>query len=326
MAVDSVKHLGCSVEVTALHSGSSAAAMDSLLIHAPLGSCDVIFGPLDAAQLPALADYCDLRGIRLVVPFSSLATQVAGHPLHYLVNAPRHTMQKQASWFAQTLFSNDNFVIIESSEKNDEGAALVERVRTAMDGCNVYVKQLSIDTNDSVFTEALVAEKTNILLINSSTLTALNALLAKLRNFASQHPQYRFALIGYPAWQTYTAQTLNDLYRFDTYIYSSFFRDPNDKRIIAFEERFKSNFGRTMAQTYPRYGLFGFDLGYFFLSGLGIYGDELEGHLNAITVKPLQHPLDFQSQGEDDGYINSFVELVHYANYQAIEFIFRNNE
>ena len=326
MAVDSVKRQGCSVEVTALHSGSSAAAMDSLLMNAPLGQCDVIFGPLDASQLPALADYCDLRGIRLVVPFSSLTTQVGGHPLHYLVNAPRHAVQKQASWYVQALYPNDNFVVLESGEKNEEGANLVERVRAEMDGNNIYVRQLSISANDSIFTEALDTEKTNVILVNSSTLNALHALLNKLRPFAAQHPQYRFSLFGYPAWQSYAAQTQNDLYRFDTYIYATFYRDPLDKRVTDFEQRFESNFGRAVSATFPRYGLFGFDLGYYFLSGLGLFGDQLEAHLTDIPYTPLQHALEFQSQGDADGYINHFVQLVHYDSNQSTEILYRKHE
>lgn len=326
MAVDSLKHLGCSIDVTAVHSGSSAAAMDSLLVNAPLGNCHVIFGPLDVAQLPALADYCDLRGIRLVVPFSSLATQVTGHQLHYLVNAPRHSVQQQAAWFAQAIFPDDNFIVLESGEKNDEGAMLVEKVRMALDGRNMYVKQFSLQVNDSVFSEALETDRMNVLLINSSSQSALSALLTRLRPFAAQHPQYRFSLFGYPAWQTYANQVLGDLYRFDTYIYTSFYRDPNDKRVAAFEQRFKSNFGRSMSPTFPRYGLFGFDLGYYFMYGIGKYGDLLEANLAAIPNEPFQNPLDFQSKTVADGYINNFVQLIHYANYQATEILYRNNE
>lgn len=327
MAVDSIKHLGCSVEVSTFHSGSSAASMDSLLAHrTSLGDCDVIFGPLDVAQLPALADYCDLRSIRLVTPFSSLATQVPGHPLHYLVNAPRHQVQNQAVWFAQTLFPEENFVVIESGEKNEEGTAFVERARMAMDGRGIYVKQISIDEIESEFETNLESDKLNVLLLNSSSLAALNALMDKLRPFATQHPEYRFSLFGYPAWQTYASQMQSDLFRFDTYIYSTFYRDPNDKRVMAFEQCFKNNFGRTMAATFPRYGLFGFDLGYYFLYGLWKYGSLFEANLTTIPVVPLQNAFEFQSQGEGNGYINDFVELVHYANYQATEILYRNQE
>lgn len=326
MAVDSVKRQGCSVEVTAVHSGTSHAAMDSLLVKNILEECDVIFGPLDVAQLPALAGYCDERDIRLVVPFSSLATQVPSHPLHYLVNAPRHMVQRQAAWFAQALFADDNVVVVESGEKNEEGTALVERVRMALDGRDVVVRQVSVKADEASFSEQLDADRMNVLILDSSTLPAFTALANKLRTFMAAHSDYRISLFGYPAWQSYASQLQNDFYQFDTYIYASFFRDPGDSRITDFEQSFKNYFGRSMSPTFPRYGLFGFDLGYYFLYGLGLYGDMFEANHAAITVEPFQNPLLFKKQSESDGYINDFVQLVHYASYHATEILYRNQE
>ena len=326
MAVDSVKHQGCTVEVTAVHSGTSPAAMDSLLAKNTFRDCDVIFGPLDVAQLPALADYCDLHEIRLVVPFSSLATQVPSHPLHYLVNAPRHMVQRQAVWFAQALFPDDNVIVVESGEKNEEGTALVERVRMAMDGRNVLVQQVSVNADDDAFCKVLEEERMNVLILDSSTLPAFTTMATKLRTLMESHKEYRISLFGYPVWQSYASQLQNDFYQFDTYIYTSFFRDPGDSRITNLEQQFKDNFGRPMSPTFPRYGLFGFDLGYYFLYGLGKYGNYFEANHAAITTEPFQNPLLFRQQSAADGYINDFVQIVHYASYHATEILYRNQE
>ncbi len=80
LAVDSMRHEGLSIEITAVHSGSTANDMDQLLLKRPIENCDVVFGPLDMAQLTALADYCDLRGVLLVVPFATEDTKLTGHP------------------------------------------------------------------------------------------------------------------------------------------------------------------------------------------------------------------------------------------------------
>lgn len=326
MAVDSVKRMGCSVDVTAVHSGTSSGSIDSLIAKSAFSNCDVIFGPLDVAQLPALADYCDLHGIRLVVPFSSLATQVTGHPLHYLVNAPRFMMQRQAAWFVQQLFAEDNVIVVESNEKNEEGTALVERVRMAMDEKDLYVQQVNINASNDAFFQVFDTERMNVLLLDSSTLPALNAFRAKLRALMTAHPDCRISVFGYPAWQSYASQVQSDLFQFDTYIYTSFYRDPNDHRVQAFEQRFKNHFGHAMGATFPRYGLFGFDLGFFFLSGIGQYGELFEVNHVAINTDPYQNPLNFQKQSTNDGYINDFIELVHYANYHATEILYRNQE
>ncbi|MCR4993789.1 MAG: hypothetical protein K6A32_00130 [Bacteroidales bacterium] len=326
MAVDSMKHLGFSVDVTALHSGVLAADMDSLLATATLGDCDVIFGPLDAPQLPALADYCHLHDIRMVVPFSSVSAQVPSHPLHYLVNAPRHIVQRQATWFAQVLFPKENFVVIKSGEKNDEGGMLVERVRMGMDECGLYVRQISVNASDEAFAEVLAEDRKNVLLLDSPTLPALNALLAKLHQLKKVFPNCQFSLFGYPAWQSYASQVVNDLYEFDTYIYTPFYRDLGNRKVLSVEEQFQQNFDRAVSPSFPRYALFGFDLGFYFLSGLAEYGDDFESNLSAISFDPLQNPLHFQKQGDADGYINDFVQVVHYTTYHVIELLYRNLE
>ena len=113
MAVDSVKRQGCSVDVVALHSGNTAASMDSLIASRQLLNLDIVFGPLDAAQLPALADYCKLHDTRLVVPFTSLTAHIEGNPKHYIVNASRALVQREAGWFIQNLFPEENVIIVD---------------------------------------------------------------------------------------------------------------------------------------------------------------------------------------------------------------------
>ena len=324
MAADSVRRQGASIDIVALHSGSTAAAMDSLIAAHQLVNLDVVFGPLDAAQLPALADYCDLHGTRLVVPFTSIATLVEGHPKHYLVNAPRSSVQREAAWFIQNLFPEENVVIVESGEQNDEGAALAERVRMAMDERGVYVKQLKVDDSDEAFNQALVLDKNNVLVLNSSSLQAVNALRNRLRNYLAANARVHISLFGYPAWQSYASQMLSDFYQFDTYIYTPFFRDPNEPHTLQFEQRFQNFCRWPIAPTFPRYGLLGFDLGYYFLHGIARYGKLFEANLVAVDTKPFQNPLRFVEQGDGNGHINTFVEIVHYTNYQAVEILYRN--
>ena len=124
LAVDSMRHEGLHAEITALHSGTSAEEMDRLLSSRPLQGCDVVFGPLDIAQLPALADYCDLQGMRLVVPFATENTQLQGHPLYYMASAPRTVVQREASWFIQTQFPEANIIAVDY----DPGASQVNQL------------------------------------------------------------------------------------------------------------------------------------------------------------------------------------------------------
>lgn len=325
MAVDSLKREGISIDVQAIHSGSSASEMDLLLASQSVNECDVIFGPLDAAQLPALADYCDIHQIHLVVPFSSLNTQLAGHPRHYLVNSPRYEVEEGALWYIQDQFRDFNLVLVETNEGNKEGMAFGEHLRSSASQWGAQVNILNIDGDENAFSNALSQQQKNLIILNSPSIKAVNLLTSKLRDFRQKHPEYEMALFGYPSWQTYTQQLLSVFYEMDTYVYTTFFRNPISQRCENFDKQFTQWFHSPMNATFPRYGLMGFDIAYYFLRGLSIYGsDRLQSCLDQIPSRPFQHPLYFQSSQEGDGYVNTFVELIHYTTNQTIEIITRN--
>lgn len=324
IAVDSLKREGVDLELTALHSGSTADDMDHLLMQHSLRGMDVVFGPLDVSQHLALADYCDIHGVRLVSPFSTLTTQLRHHPLFYLANAPRARVQQQAIWFVQNQFPNHNIIIVDAAEQNEEGTALTTALRNAMTQLGVYVRTLSATADDMAYYQAFNPLRKNLLVLNSSSLRALNTFLPRLKEYRRQHPELTISLLGYPVWQTYTAQLLQDFYEQDTYIYTTFFRNPLSARTQAFDQQFLQWFHRPMQVTFPRYGTMGFDIGYYFLRGISIYTHHLEENHPNVPAQPYQHPFFFEQENEEDGFVNTFVELVHYAPSQSIDLITRN--
>ena len=78
-----------------------------------------------------------------------------------------------------------------------------------------------------------------------------------------------------------------------------------------------------MGNTYPRYGTLGFDVAYYFLMGLATFGEEMESNLNSIRIQPLQTPFSFTRSDNESGFVNNFVELVHYTTGQNIELLTR---
>lgn len=324
MAADSLKRAGLDLEITALHSGSTMNDMDQLLMAHSLRQMDVVFGPLDVPQQLPLADYCDIHGVRLVSPFSTLATQLAEHPLYYMANAPRSTVQQQAIWFIQNHFPDHNIILADCNEQNEEGQAFAQTLRDAMSEKGTYVRTLNVAGDEMAYYQAFNPLRKNLIVLNSSSLKALNAFLPRLKAYRREHADLSVSLFGYPAWQTYTAQLLPDFYEHDTYIYTSFYRNPLEPRSKQLDQSFLQWFRRPMQQTFPRYGVMGLDLGYYFLQGINIYGNSLEDNLPKVPVRPYQHPFCFERTADGNGFVNTFVELIHYSPAQTIDIITRN--
>lgn len=78
-----------------------------------------------------------------------------------------------------------------------------------------------------------------------------------------------------------------------------------------------------MIDTYPKYGMLGFDIGYFFLKNLSDYGNNFEAKLKDIRLDPIQTGFNFDRVNTWGGFINKKVFFVHFnRNYELIKIDF----
>lgn len=69
-----------------------------------------------------------------------------------------------------------------------------------------------------------------------------------------------------------------------------------------------------MVNTYPKYGMLGFDTGFYFLHGLASYGTDLENNLDRIDLTPIQTGFKFDRVSNWGGFINKKVFFVRFTN------------
>ena len=123
-------------------------------------------------------------------------------------------------------------------------------------------------------------------------------------------------MFGYPEWQTYTQDFLANFYELDTYFYSSFYTNNLFPAAINFTQSYRRWYSKDMSNTYPKYGMLGFDVGYFFLKGLSQQGNKLEENLNRVQVTPIQTGFCFER-------VNRKVFFVHFTkDYELIKLDF----
>lgn len=319
MAADSIKQEGTHIEIHALHSGNTAEEMSSLLQTNDLSTLHAIFGPADQAQVPALNAYCNTHAIRLVVPFPAPNTSITGNPLLYLATPANALTQQGAATIVGKVLSERNFIILDSHEADARGGNMIEALRQELGRSGVALRTMPIDGDDMAFESALNQLRPNCIVPNNTSIKTLNLFFSRFKAFLETHPQYKIALLGYPEWQTYTNTLLRDFYAYDTYIYSTFYRNPLLSKTANFERQFTQNFQSPMAVTYPRYGMMGFDLAYYFIHGLAHLGDTFEEKQSELRYSPFQNHYKFQRDGEGNGFLNRAVMLVHYTQEQTIE-------
>lgn len=66
---------------------------------------------------------------------------------------------------------------------------------------------------------------------------------------------YMVNLFGYPEWQTYTRECLEDFYALNTYIYSNFYADNLSPEVHVFYSDYKNWYSKNLINTFPKYGI-----------------------------------------------------------------------
>ena len=120
--------------------------------------------------------------------------------------------------------------------------------------------------------------------------------------------------ISVPEWQTYTRECLEDFYALNTYIYSNFYADNLSPEVHSFYSDYKNWYSKNLINTFPKYGILGFDTGMYFLGAINKYGSNFENNLDKIHYKSIQTGFDFHRVNNWGGFINTNLFIVHYKN------------
>lgn len=311
MAADSIRKEGCRIDMWAWDSGSTKSEMTTCIEtnRAVLSNLDIVFGPADVLQIPPLADFCTENGIRLVLPFAN-GQDPMGHPLLYKATPSSVAMSMTAGMFVSSAFPTRNYIIVHTGEMDEKGKTLTETLKTELEKWRVTPKVLDITQEEPAYDDVIDPFGENFLVPDNSSVKALNILFSTLNTYANVHEGCKISLLGYPEWQTYTGTLLKSFFRYDTYVYSTYYFNPLSEHCAEFQRNYERNFGEAMQISFPRYSVLGFDLGYYFMGKEG-------------STVPYQNNFDFIQDREGCGFNNNFIQLIHYTPEEKIELIKR---
>ena len=173
-------------------------------------------------------------------------------------------------------------------------------------------------------TAALDSLRNNIIVPTSGSNVALVKLMPLLQFVhRSENNPYTLHMFGYPEWQKYYNDHLQAFYELDTYFYSSFYTNNLLKASKDFHNNYRRWYNKEMANTYPKYGMLGFDTGFWFLKALDQYGSKLEENINAFDIIPVQTGFHFERVNNWGGFINKKVFFIHMTrNHELIKLDF----
>lgn len=327
MAVKELKEEGYSFNISTFDSGHMEESLDSLLSSGALDRMDIIIGALYQNHNKELANFAKKNNIPLVIPFTSKEDEIFRNPMVYVVNSMQSYITPEvASQFVST-FPNANVIFIEDSEKSNKKDFIATLTEELEKNGITHTTQpignfLTSEKAERVFREILIPDKENILIPSSSSSGTLNTLLPTLvqtRILDETHSLPEFKLFGYPEWQIYAKDTRDQLYELDTHFYVTFYSHYSLPEDSKFQNEFIKLYNRNIQNTYPRYGMLGYDTGYLFLLAASKYGKDMHTGINEIDFTPIQSGFKFERVNNWGGLINKKIYFIHYTRDYNIE-------
>lgn len=313
MAIDSLKRNGLSVDLYTYDSGGEKTSIVPILARNELKNMDIIFGPMYSEHIKPLTDFAKKNNIHLVIPFSSKDNEVFNNPSVYQINTPQSYLYSEVYEHFVRKFPNANVIILQTNTTDKEKAEFIKGLQQELKSSGIAYKTIKSDASQETLKASLNPDKENIFIPTSGSNITLIKILPQLVLLVRENPKMNIHLFGYPEWQTYTKDHLASFYELDTYFYSSFYTNNLFPSATNFTANYRKWYGKDMANSYPKFGMLGFDTGYFFLKGLFNYGSDFEDHIKEINVTPIQTGFKFDRVNNWGGFINKKVFFVHFT-------------
>lgn len=314
MAVDSLKGKGVSIDLYTYDTRNNASSIKAILGKSEMKNMNIIFGPAYPDQVKPVAEFAQKNNIRLVVPFTSKGSEVFNNPSIYQINTPQSYLYSEVYEHFIRKFTTTNVIFLDAADGDKDKVEFIKGLKEELKNKRIPYTELK---GDEITPESLKGAMNhiidNVFVPTSGTNVALIKLLPQLIVTLRDNPDYRMHLFGYPEWQTYTNDHLASFYELDTYFYSSFYTNNLFPEAVQFSSAYRRWYSKDMLNAFPKYGMLGFDTGYFFLKGLSQYGNNLEEKLGKVSVTPIQTGFKFDRVNNWGGFINRKVFFVHFT-------------
>ena len=324
MAMDSLKKQGISIDLYTYDSGKTVSSVNKILNKAEMKNMDIIFGPAHPEQVKPMAEFAQKHNSRLVIPFSSKGDDVFGNPAVYQINTPQSYLYSEVYEHYLRKFPNAHVIFLDAVTGHTDKDDFVKGLKEELKNRQITFKELRGENiNPEGMKLAVDSLRENVIIPTSGKNVVLTKILPQLIVTSREHPNYDMKLFGYPEWQTYTDDHLANFFELNTYFYSSFYTNNLFPAAIQFTNAYRKWFSKDMVNTYPKYGMLGFDTAYFFLKGLNEYGSNFEDQVKQMQVTPIQTGFKFDRVNNWGGFINRKVFFVNFTkNYELIKLDF----
>jgi LysM repeat protein len=322
LAADTLRTLGLNIQIHTFDIKSDTVGLTRLISSGKLDKMDLIIGPVHSRNLALMASYAGSLGIPVVSPVQ-LGNNSALH------NNPSLFMASSSLEVAQNAIAKkmidyytSNFVLIHSDPDGEYPDTvgkfrnkIIYELGTKMPINEIRFKDMffysrSVFGNDSInrLAHALSEHTKNVIIIASEDASVMSESLTDIHALARK---YDVNVFGYPNMRYLDNLDHKICFELDLMIYSPYWIDYGREDIKAFNSDFRTKFFTEPSEA--SYAWQGYDILYYFISGLALNGKEFLSHPEIHNPDLLHTEFDFRRKTNNDGFENQKLFLIRYS-------------
>jgi len=317
MACDSLKQEGYQINVHAWNFAEDAN-IEPFLADPNAARCDLIIGPLYTKQCKRIGDFAKQHNSKVLIPFSISTDEIFTNRQMFQVYQSPIDLNESVIEKYMERFPEHHAVFIDCNDSTSQKGMFTSGLRRRLETKGAKYSITNLKSDASAFAASFSKTSPNMVILNSARSPELNAAFAKLNTLKAAQPTLEISMFGYTEWLMYVRYNLNNFFKYDTYIPSTFYYDPMATPTRRIETKYRWNFHEAMMEALPRFAITGFDQAYYFIKGMLTMGDSFVGARGTVGYRPIQTPLRFERTG-NGGLRNKALLLIHYKPNQRVE-------
>jgi len=310
LAVEDLKSQGLSLQLSVYDSYDSKK-INAILASNVLNDEDIIFGPVYASDIQSVAQFANENHIEMISPLDPNAEIFANeNPYFFQISPPVYYRQKKLIDDILVL-QNTNTVLVYSSDGSD--STLVAAYQNLLGENFAQVKLMpyhvqKVSHAREELLKLMNAEKNNCVLIASNN-EALVADIAANLYLLTSLKSFSIKLYGNERWRNFETIDLRYFHALNLHLVIPFFIDYQKEDVKNFVERFQNIYKSDPSQ----YAFQGYDMFYYFLQAMMLYGNDFQKYLPHHNPTLLQTNYQFKHRGNtNSGLVNTESCLIIY--------------
>jgi len=327
LASDTLRSLGLNINIHTYDIKDDSIEVEKLINTGKLSNMDLIIGPVYSRNLVRVSSYAGRLGIPVVSPVPLVNNSALyNNPTLFMSSASLEVAQKALAKKIGEYYDHNIVFIHADTLDIDEDVKrfknlIFNELSYKLPFEDIKFKEFkfyskSMFNNDSInrLSHALSEQANNVVIIASEDPAVISEVID---NVSGLSRRFNLKLFAYPVLRDLTRLDQKELFDMDILVYSPIWIDYSKKNVKRFNLNFRQKFYTQPLE--KSYSWQGFDIAFYFLSGLAMHGKSFIEHPENNYPDLLQSEYDFVRVNNGDGFENHKLFMVRYTkNYEVI--------